>query len=195
MKRRPVRRSPEPAEGADDFMVGIAADGVDVAFSQDGQDWRVAWFPPPDAPPGTPHGAAGICVAGDQVVLIGTDGEIWGLPGGRPEPSESMLDTLRREVREEACAVVRSARLLGFSRGTCVRGHEAGLVLVRSMWRAEVVVEPWEPRFEITHRRLVPDAEAFAWLEMPSGLRPLHRRAFAEAGLPATDHGNSSDTA
>lgn len=169
-------------------MDGIAVDGVDVAFSQDGQDWRVAWFPPPASPPGTPHGAAAICVAGARVVLIGTDGETWGLPGGRPEPGESMLDTLRREVREEACATVASARLLGFSRGTCVRGHEQGLVLVRSLWRAEVEVEPWKPRFEITHRRLVPAAAAFACLTLPAELRPLHRRAFAEAGI-ATDHG------
>jgi ADP-ribose pyrophosphatase YjhB (NUDIX family) len=168
-------------------MDDIAGDGVDMAFSMDGQDWRVAWFPPPDPPPGTPHGAAAICVAGDQVVLIGNDGETWGLPGGRPEPGERMIDTLRREVAEEACATVTMSRLLGFSRGTCVRGHEQGLVLVRSMWRAEVVVHPWQPRFEITHRRLVPAADAFAHLEIPAGLRPLHRRAFAEAGL-ATDH-------
>ena len=160
-------------------------DGVDVASSQGGQDWQVAWFPPPEPPPGIPHGAAAICVAGDQVVLIGTDGATWGLPGGRPEPGETLLDTLRREVREEACAVVTSARLLGFSRGTCVRGHERGRVLVRSMWRAEVEVEPWAPRFEITHRRLVPAAEAYGHLEIPPGLHPLHRRAFAEAGLPA----------
>jgi len=156
-------------------MDDIAVDGVDMAFSMDGQDWRVAWYPAPDPPPGTPHGAAAICVAGDQVVLIGNDGEPWGLPGGRPE------------VQEEACATVTTCRLLGFSRGTCVRGHERGLVLVRSMWRAEVVVHAWQPRFEITHRRLVSAADAFAYLEIPAGLRPLHRRAFAEAGL-ATDH-------
>lgn len=59
-------------------------DGVDVAFSQNGQDWWVAWFPPPDPPPGTPHGAAGICLAGDQVVVIGTDGRTWACPVGVP---------------------------------------------------------------------------------------------------------------
>ena len=29
------------------------------------------------------------------------------------------------------------------------RGHERGLVLVRSFWRAEVRIDPWEPEFEI----------------------------------------------
>jgi ADP-ribose pyrophosphatase YjhB (NUDIX family) len=162
----------------------VALDGVELPFSDD-QDWVVAWFPLPDPPPGTPHGASAVCVAGDEVVLIGDDGERWGLPGGRPEAGESFLDTLRREVDEEACATVTRARLLGFSRGTCVRGHERGKVLVRSMWRAEVSVHPWQPRFEIAHRRLVPAAEAFAHLDIPAGLRPLFRRTFVEAGLPA----------
>jgi hypothetical protein len=66
-------------------------------------------------------------------------------------------------------------------------------VLVRSLWRAAVAVELWEPRFEITHRRLVPAAEAFACLALPAGLRPLHRRAFTEAGL-ITDHGDVGDS-
>jgi ADP-ribose pyrophosphatase YjhB (NUDIX family) len=78
-----------------------------------------------------------------------------GFPAGRPEEGESWEETLRREMLEEACAIVGRARLLGFSRGACVAGPEEGLVLVRSMWRAEVQLEPWEPRFEIPHRRVV----------------------------------------
>jgi hypothetical protein len=99
-----------------------------------------------------------------------------------------MADTLRREVREEACAAVTSATLLGFSRGACLRGPEQGLVLVRSLWRAEVRLEAWQPRFEIAHRRLVPADDALGQIfrqpRFPDGLRPLYRRIFAEAGLP-----------
>jgi 8-oxo-dGTP pyrophosphatase MutT (NUDIX family) len=164
--------------------VHIAEDGVDVPHTDAGHDWRVAWFPPPDPPAGIPHGATAICRSGNEVVLIGPDGTHWGLPGGRPEPGETMLDTLRREVLEEACATVTSSRLLGFSRGTCLNGPESGRVIVRSVWLTEVDVHPWRPQFEIPHRLLVPAAEAFAHLHLPEGLRPNHRRAFAEAGLP-----------
>lgn len=110
-----------------------------------------------------------------------------GLPGGRPEPGESWADTLRREVGEEACATVTGARLLGFSRGECVRGHEKGLVLIRSLWRAEVSLEVWKPRFEMTHRRLVPAAEMLAHMTIDDGHGPIYRRVLVEADLASTD--------
>lgn len=46
-------------------------------------------------------------------------------------------------------------RLLGFSRGVCVRGHEAGRVLVRAHWLAQVRVDAWQPRFEMVRRALL----------------------------------------
>lgn len=161
----------------------VAEDGVEFVIATDGQDWRVAWHLATDPPPGTAHGSAGICVADDQVVLVSSDGLLWGLPGGRPEPGEDWADTLRREVREEACATVTGCRLLGFSRGVCVRGHEAGRVLVRAHWLARVRVDAWQPRFEMVRRRLAPAVEAYA--SMWNGYRPLYRRMFTEAGLPA----------
>jgi hypothetical protein len=89
---------------------------------------------------------------------------------------------LRREMLEETCSVVLDARLLGFSRGACREGHEQGLVLVRSVWRAEVALGPWHPRFEIAHRRLV-TAETLRPLEIGGPFAPLIRRALAEAGV------------
>src|SRR5256885_1951723 len=70
-------------------------------------------------------------------------------------PRASWEQTLRREMDEEACATVVGARLLGFTRGECVAGPERGLVLVRSVWRADVELRPWEARFEIADRRVV----------------------------------------
>jgi ADP-ribose pyrophosphatase YjhB (NUDIX family) len=157
--------------------------GRGLTASIGGQDWRVAWHPPPDPPPGAAHGAEAICVTDERVVLVSRDGRLWGLPAGRPEEHEGWVGTLRRELREEACAEVMSSRLLGFTRGVCVRGREQGLVLVRSHWRAEVRVQRWEPRFEMTHRRLVPAEAALRSLTIPEGLAPLYRRMFEEAAI------------
>jgi ADP-ribose pyrophosphatase YjhB (NUDIX family) len=157
--------------------------GREVIASIGGRDWRIAWSPPPDPPPGTPHGAEAVCIAGGGIVLVSREGRLWGLPAGRPEGDEDWGDTLRREVREEACAEVTSCTLLGFSRGVCVRGPQEGLVLVRSHWRTDVRLLSWQPRFEMAHRRLVPANDAFAHLMIPEGLSSLYRRLFAAAGI------------
>lgn len=162
----------------------VARDGEEFAVRSNGGDWLIAWFPPDATPDGAAHGANAFCVtADDHVVLISNDGKRWGWPGGRPEGDESWEQTLRREVLEEACAVVVGGRLLGFCRGACLTGREQGLVLVRSIWLAEVELTPWEPRFEIAHRRVVPAAELLAHLWMEEGFEPLYHRALVEAGL------------
>jgi ADP-ribose pyrophosphatase YjhB (NUDIX family) len=121
--------------------------------------------------------------ADNQIVLISNDAERWGWPGGRPEGDESWEQTLRREVLEEACATVVDAQLLGFTRGACLTGAERGLVLVRSIWLAWVELMPWEPRFEIAHRRVVPAAELLKHLWMEEGFEPIYHRALVEARL------------
>ena len=160
--------------------------GEESPFHANGQEWLVSWHNRDVPPPGTAHGSAGICVTpADGIVFISADGLHWDFPAGRPEGTESWEETLVREMREEACAIVRHARLLGFSRGRCVRGSEKGLVLVRAFWRADVVLEPWAPTFEIRHRRLVPSADVWTYLESEAENLPIpiYRRALHEAGV------------
>lgn len=146
---------------------------------------RVSWHPPPAPPDGTPHGAMGICMTpGGEIVLVSEDGQRWDLPAGRPEGNETWEQTLRREMLEEACATVVHARLLGFSRGECIEGPERGLVLVRSLWRADVKLAAWEPEFEIVHRRLVTPEQLQTDFVAGHPFAPIIRRAIAEAGLP-----------
>jgi ADP-ribose pyrophosphatase YjhB (NUDIX family) len=165
----------------------VARDREEFAVHSNGGDWLTAWHPEGEAPPGTPHGANGLSVtADDRVVLISNDALRWGWPGGRPEGDESWEQTLRREILEEACCIVRDARLLGFCRSACLAGPERGLVLVRSIWRAEVDLMPWEPRFEIAHRRVVPASKLLSSLWMEDGFEPIYYRALREAGLWGT---------
>ena len=44
--------------------------------------------------------------------------------------------------------------------------------------------DPWQPRFEMARRRLVPVAEAFDSIWIEDGYGPLYRRTFVEAALP-----------
>jgi 8-oxo-dGTP pyrophosphatase MutT (NUDIX family) len=145
-----------------------------------GQRWRQSWHPPGVAPDGKRHGSAGICVtdSGD-VVVISSDEILWDFPAGRPEGDEDWEQTLRREMLEEACATVTEAHLLGFSRGHCVEGHEAGLVLVRSIWLARVTLGEWKPQFEIAHRKFVPFDQAIS--TVLAEFEPVWTRAFQEA--------------
>lgn len=164
--------------------IAPAVDGEQMPHHSGGQDWIVSWHPPSDEPVGKPHGAAGVCVAGDQLVLIGPDGVHWGFPAGRPEGEETIEQTLRRELAEEACVTVAAERLLGYARSHCVAGHEQGLVLVRSYWRAEVTIEPWRPEFEIRHRKIIALGDAGTVVRDPDeiGTRLSHR-ALVEAGI------------
>ena len=166
----------------------VAREGDEYAFHDDrGQGWMLSWHSPELPPPeGTRHGSGGICFTPDgSVVLVRQPDLDWEFPAGRPEGDEDWRATLVREVLEEACAVVRDATLLGYTRGACLSGPEEGLVLVRSLWVAGVVLKPWEPRHETTERRTVPPNAAAEHVRLGERhiLRRWVREALASRGL------------
>lgn len=87
-------------------------------------------------------------------------------------------------MREEACVEVTASRLLGYVRSECIRGKEVGLVLVRSLWRADVTILDWDPQFEVPHRLLMRalDLRRDALVRL-TAFTGIHTRALAEAGL------------
>lgn len=164
-----------------DGLVG----GEQVVVRAGSQDVLISWHHPCTIPEGTSHGSEGVCITptGD-VVLVSRNGRRWEFPAGRPEGDETWEQTLRREVHEEACSSVRAAELLGFSRGECLSGPEKGLVLVRAIWRAEVDLGRWEPRFEMSHRQVVVPSDLASAIELASHpFARLIRCALREARL------------
>jgi len=162
-------------------MKEMLLDGHEIELEDQGHRWVISWHPPYAPPDGIAHGSAGICVTDTrEVVLISSDGKRWDFPAGRPEGCETWEETLRREMLEEACAIVTEARMLGFSRGRCIVGPEEGRILVRSIWHAKVSLLEWNPHFEVSLRRLVPIDQAITCA--PTVFRPVWQRAFHEAG-------------
>jgi len=52
------------------------------------------------------------------------------------------------------------------------------------VWRAEVELGPWEPRFEIRHRRVVAAAQVMQHLTITTHpFAPIIRRTLHEAGI------------
>jgi hypothetical protein len=172
----------------------IALDGEVLVVRANGQTWTATWHPPGVAPPGTAHGACGWCVTSDNnVVLVSHDEIHWSWPGGRPDSNETWEDTFRREVLEETGCPVFKAALLGFCRSACQSGPEEGLVLVRSIWRGDVELLPWTPKFEVKWRKVVPVVDLLSQIAMEQGLEPVYRRAMLEAGLLTRDGGGVSN--
>lgn len=169
-------------------MTDLLPDGVEIEVFSGGNRWLLSWHPPSSPPEGKPDGSAGICVvASGEVVVVSHGQSSWIIPGGRPEGNEDWEQTLRREVLEEACAVVTDARLLGFTRGRCIEGPALGPMRVRSMWLARVTLDEWSPRFEIRHRKLVPFDECMS-VVLPEYGR-LWRRAFHDARCVMSEGG------
>jgi 8-oxo-dGTP pyrophosphatase MutT (NUDIX family) len=107
--------------------------------------------------------AHGLCVTHDgQVVLVKEGNGFWDLPGGGKESGESTAENFAREIWEEVCARVVDSRFLTALRIVELDEHGGPVGAIEhhaQMW-ARVELEPWEPQFEVTERKLVTPEDA-----------------------------------
>ncbi|HVL07339.1 MAG TPA: GNAT family N-acetyltransferase [Acidimicrobiales bacterium] len=102
--------------------------------------------------------ALAVCFTVDgRIVLVSGDGKtLWNHPGGGREMGESIDQTMRREVYEEACAHVLASTLAGYDRFVDIDG--AGTVLRtnhQARFAARVALEPFVARHETAGRTVV----------------------------------------
>ena len=165
-----------------------ARDGEEIAIrageaQSNDRDWLVSWHPAPAPPDGTPHGSSGICLTGDGeivlIVLIASAGTC---------PVDDRKDRRRgSKPCDGSCwrkHVPRSSRrdCWGSVAAHASRAHR----WVRSwsdLWRADIELAPWQPRFEVAHRRTVAAAEVIDQVAMADGLARIVSRALHEASL------------
>lgn len=95
----------------------------------------------------------------------------WLLPGGGVERGESVFDSAKREIREEAGIIAEEEPVL---KGICLNdvrfpGDHVAVLTLRKFSQA-----PWTPSFEISHR------EFFAIDRLPDGTTDGTRRRLDE---------------
>lgn len=84
-------------------------------------------------------------------LLIVRNEDTWTIPGGHPEKGETFLDTLQREIMEEACITVCDIKYLG-----AVEVVENGEIYYQLRYTAKVKEElPFVKRWETSERLFV----------------------------------------
>jgi 8-oxo-dGTP pyrophosphatase MutT (NUDIX family) len=174
------------------YSAGLAEPGPRSVQETCDQGRRVTftWFDPPFRPE-PPHSnqAYGICFTETGLIVLGAcdvgGAPYWNLLGGGVEPGETLEGCLIREVMEEGCARVIESRYIGCQR-VDEPEHPAGpRRYYQTRFWARVELLPWDPRHEVSERRLVRPGDflrTLAWGSAPSAAIILAEGLRVEAG-------------
>ena len=77
------------------------------------QTYYLTWHASDQVPEGVIKQVSGYIFNADNELLIVKVGDHWTIPGGTPEGDETPLETLTRELREEACVTIKAPNLIG----------------------------------------------------------------------------------
>lgn len=96
----------------------------------------------------------------------------WGLPGGKVEAGETLLDSMQRECQEELGHWPQNSRLIPIERFTSADG-----VFEYNTWVA-VIDSEFEPQLNHEHR-------GYAWITAGTWPRPLHPGLWSTVNIDA----------
>ena len=153
----------------------------------EGRPLIVEWLPSPFAPPrDLVTQASGVCFTDDgEIVLVAGAKHAWSLPGGHPEPGETLEQTLTREVREEACAEICHSVYLGAQQVDDPQSPDGLTHYYQARFWARVRLEPFAPQFERLYRVCVAPSAFLTTLQW--GTTRI-AQALLEAALTAEAH-------
>lgn len=138
-------------------MSGSGRDATSERVEWEGRVTTVSWLAPPFRPERRlTTQALGICFTADgRLVLVSSDGENWTLPGGHPEPGETLEIALERELREEACARLVSCEYIGCQRVDDPDRRDGPALYYQARFWVRAELYPFEASAETVDRRLV----------------------------------------
>ena len=99
-------------------------------------------------------------------LLIVKNGDTWTIPGGHPEPGETRLDTLGRELMEEACITLKDVNYLG---AVEVIENDEKYFQLRYTAKVDNLLD-FNQEWEISERKFVPLDELSKYIKWANGV-------------------------
>lgn len=99
-------------------------------------------------------------------LLIVKNGDTWTIPGGHPEINETQIETLQRELMEEACVTIKEIKYLG-----AVKVIEKEDTYYQVRYTALVDTElPFKQEWEISERKFVDLSDLQNYIKWSNGI-------------------------
>lgn len=109
---------------------------------------------------------SGYVFNGNGELLIVKNGKTWTIPGGHPENGETYMQTLARELMEEACVTLREEKYLG-----AVEVVENGETYYQIRFTAKVdKILPFKQEWEISERKFVKLEDLHNYITWSNGI-------------------------
>ena len=98
-------------------------------------------------------------------LLIVRNGDIWTIPGGHHEVNETRLDTLNREVMEEACVTIKDIKYLGAVEVV----EDETYYQIRYTARVDEILD-FDEKWEISERKFIDLRELENYIKWSNGI-------------------------
>lgn len=157
----------------------------------DGRDINLEWNDSETFPDGVHISqVTGYCVNEDGHLLLVKNKLGWGFPGGHPEGDETVLETIHRELKEEANADIEPITLIGYMEVNDPQNEDVeGKHCLQLRYLAKVTnLADWSGDFETDDRMYAPLEDIpkhVSWASSPTGSAQMEtlRRHLKQQGI------------